>query len=115
MDTRHIYKNNFPLYLPTIRYHKIGFRLSTIRFTERHLLGGKLIEIKFHIEGITCTGCAMDMENVLLGLSGVEEASLNYADGKFTIQYDPGEIEAEKIIKKVETLGFKTKLLKEDS
>jgi copper chaperone CopZ len=52
----------------------------------------KFTEIKFLIEDITCTGCAMDMENILLGLNGVEEASLNYADGKFTIQYDPGEI-----------------------
>ena len=74
----------------------------------------KLIEIKFLIEDITCTGCAMDMENILLDLSGVEEASLNYADGRFAIQYDSGEIEAESIIKKVKTLGFKTKLLTED-
>jgi copper chaperone CopZ len=74
----------------------------------------KFTEIKFLIEDITCTGCAMDMENILLGLNGVEEASLNYADGKFTIQYDPGEIEAESIIKKVKALGFKTKLLTED-
>ena len=71
----------------------------------------KLIEIKFLIEDITCTGCGMDMENILLDLNGVEEASLNYAAGEFTLQYDPGEIEVENIIKKVKNLGFKTKLL----
>ena len=71
----------------------------------------KLIEIKFLIEDITCTGCGMDMENILLDLNGVEEASLNYAAGEFTSQYDPGEIEVESIIKKVKNLGFKTKLL----
>jgi copper chaperone CopZ len=71
----------------------------------------KLIEIKFLIEDITCTGCAMDMENILLDLNGVEEASLNYAAGEFSIQYDPGEIEEKSIIKKVKNLGFKTKLL----
>ena len=75
----------------------------------------KLIEIKFLIEGITCTGCAMDMENIMLDMDGVEEASVNYADGVFTIQYDPGEIEAKNIIKKVKNLGFKTKLLTEES
>jgi len=68
-------------------------------------------EIKFLIEDITCTGCGMDMENILLDLNGVEEASLNYAAGEFTLQYDPGEIEVESIIKKVKNLGFKTKLL----
>ena len=71
----------------------------------------KFIEIAFLIEDITCTGCAMDMENILLDLNGVEAASLNYADGEFTIQYNSGEIEAETIIKKVENLGFNSKLL----
>ena len=73
------------------------------------------IEITFLIEGITCTGCAMDMENIMLDMDGVEEASVNYAGGVFTIQYDPGEIEAKDIIKKVKILGFKTKLLTEES
>jgi copper chaperone CopZ len=71
----------------------------------------KLIEIKFLVEDITCTGCVMDMENILLDLNGVETASLNYAAGVFTIQYDSGEIKAETIVKKVGNLGFNTKLL----
>ena len=75
----------------------------------------KFIEIKFLIGDITCTGCAMDMENILLDLNGVETASINYADGVFTIQYDSGEIEAETIIKKVGNLGFNTKLLPQQS
>ena len=75
----------------------------------------KIFAIKFLIGDITCTGCAMDMENILLDLNGVETASLNYADGVFTIQYDSGEIEAETIIKKVGNLGFNTKLLPQQS
>ena len=74
-----------------------------------------LIEIKFLVEGITCTGCAMDMENIMLDMDGVEEATVNYADGIFIIQYNPGEIEEKNIIKKVKTLGFKTKLDSEKS
>ena len=69
-----------------------------------------LIEIKFLVEGITCTGCAMDMENIMLDMGGVEKATVNYSDGVFIIQYDPEEIEEKNIIKKVKTLGFKTKL-----
>ena len=75
----------------------------------------KPVEIKFHVEGIVCTGCAMDMENILLGMNGVEEASVNYQDGTFAITYDPDEIEAKTIAKKVKNLGFKTKLLSEES
>ena len=75
----------------------------------------KLIEIKFLIEGITCTGCAMDMENIMLDMDGVKEASINFAEGGFSITYDPDEVEANTIIKKVKNLGFKTKLLAEQS
>jgi len=70
-----------------------------------------MAEIKFAVEGIVCTGCAMDMENIMLDMDGVEDASVNYKDGIFSITYDPGEIDVKTIIKKVNNLGFKTKIL----
>jgi copper chaperone CopZ len=70
-----------------------------------------MAEIKFFVEGIVCTGCAMDMENIMLDMDGVDGASVNFADGVFSITYDPAEIEVETIIKKVKNLGFKTKIL----
>ena len=70
-----------------------------------------MAEIKFLVEGIVCTGCAMDMENIMLDMDGVEEASVSFSDGVFSITYDPAEIEVKTIIKKVKNLGFKTKTL----
>jgi copper chaperone CopZ len=70
-----------------------------------------MAEIKFLVEGIVCTGCAMDMENIMLNMDGVDEASVNFNDGVFSITYDPGEIEVKSIINKVKNLGFKTKIL----
>jgi Cu+-exporting ATPase len=67
-------------------------------------------EIIFEVEGITCSGCAMDMENVMLNTDGIEEASVNYADGTFTIRYDADEIGAQDVFEKVKKLGFKTKI-----
>ena len=73
---------------------------------------GKIMTgIKFLVEGIVCTGCAMDMENIMLDMEGVEEASVNYRDGVFSITFDPVQIEVETIIKKVKNLGFKTEIL----
>ena len=72
-----------------------------------------MAEIKFLVEGIVCTGCAMDMENVMLDMDGVEEASVSFSDGFFSITYDPVEIEVKTIKKKVKNFGFKTKTLTE--
>lgn len=74
-----------------------------------------MAEIKFLVEGIVCTGCAMDMENIMLDMDGVEEASVNFSDGVFSITYDPGEVEVNTIIKKVKNLGFKTQIMAEPS
>ena len=70
-----------------------------------------MAEIKFLIEGIVCSGCALDMENILLDMDGVEDASVNFREGIFSITFNPDEIEVNSIIKKVKKLGFKTKIL----
>ena len=72
-----------------------------------------MAEIKFLVEDIVCTGCAMDMENIMLDMDGVEEAAVDFANGGFSIQYDPDEIDVQTIIKKVGNFGFKTKILTE--
>ena len=70
-----------------------------------------MAEIEFLVEGIVCTGCAMDMENIMLDMDGVEDASVSFKDGVFSITYVPAEIAVETIIKKVKNLGFKTKII----
>ena len=74
-----------------------------------------MAEITFLVEGIVCTGCAMDMENIMLDMDGVEEASVNFADGIFSITYNPDEVGVNTIITKVKNLGFKTKILAQQS
>ena len=44
-----------------------------------------MADIKFLVEGIVCTGCAMDMENIMLDMDGVEEASVSFSDGVFPL------------------------------
>jgi copper chaperone CopZ len=68
-------------------------------------------QIIFEVEGIVCTGCATDMENVMLNIDGIEEASVNYADGTFMIKYNAAEIDAKNVFERVKILGFKTKVL----
>ena len=74
-------------------------------------MGKKYAVIRFLVENIVCTGCAEDMENILFAMDGVDEATIDYGSGVFSIHYDPEKIEAESITKKVQNLGFKTKIL----
>lgn len=69
--------------------------------------------IKFQLEGITCTGCAEDMENILRDKDGVLDVSVNYADGRINIEYDPGVTDDKELFEAVSKLGFKTKIMPE--
>jgi len=69
------------------------------------------VSIRFLVENIVCTGCAEDMENILLAMDGVDDATVDYGSGIFSVRYNPEEIEAKTITKKVQNLGFKTQIL----
>lgn len=58
------------------------------------------------VEGITCSGCALDTENILLDTDGVLEAGVNFAAGTLAITYDPDEISEKAVIARVRKLGF---------
>lgn len=63
--------------------------------------------IKLLLKDISCSGCAMDMETVLLNTDGVLEAAVRYADGIITIAYDPEDIDRATLLAKVHSFGFK--------
>lgn len=67
--------------------------------------------IKFQLEGITCTGCAEDMENILRDKDGVLEVSVNYTEGTVHIDYAPGVTDEKALFEAVRNLGFKTRIM----
>jgi len=46
----------------------------------------------FKVTGITCSGCATDIETVLGNTEGVVNASVDYSTGEIAVEYDPEEI-----------------------
>ncbi len=70
-----------------------------------------LQRLVLELVGITCAGCAMDMENILLGTDGVDEAEVKFADGLVTIDYDPAVIDEKELFIKVRKLGFKARIV----
>jgi len=74
-----------------------------------------LKRIRLQVDGITCAGCAEDMEKILLEKDGISEASVNYAKGIINIEYDPQILNEKDIFITVRRLGFKTKVIQSSS
>ncbi len=76
-------------------------------------MGTNIKEIRLQLEGITCTGCAEDMQTILREKDGILDASVNFAEGKINIRYDAELIDRKQVFLTVRKLGFKTNILSE--
>lgn len=68
-------------------------------------------QINIQVEGISCTGCATDIETILRNTDGILDAKVIYATGIIKIEYDPSEIELGQIFSIVKKIGFNIKTL----
>jgi Cu+-exporting ATPase len=59
-----------------------------------------------HITGMTCTTCAATIEKGLSETPGVEQADVNFASEKASIEYDPTKVDLAKIKDTVSQLGY---------
>ena len=59
-----------------------------------------------HIIGMTCTTCAATIEKGLSETLGIEQANVNFAAEKASIEYDPTKIDLAKIKNTVSQLGY---------
>lgn len=67
-------------------------------------------ELKLEVMDIVCTGCAEDMQIVLMGRDGIISAHVDYGEGTVNVVYDPDVIDARGVFAAVSRLGFKTRL-----
>lgn len=66
----------------------------------------KMKEASIQITGMTCAACSTRIEKGLNKMEGVEQASVNLALEKSTIQYDPAKLSEADFEKKIEALGY---------
>jgi Cu+-exporting ATPase len=59
-----------------------------------------------HVIGMTCTTCASTVEKGLSQTPGVEQANVNFASEKASIEYDPTKVDLAKIKDTVSELGY---------
>lgn len=72
-----------------------------------------LKEMKLKAEGITCSGCADDMERVLSSIKGISEATVHFADEIIQIRYDPDVIDRKQVYLAARKLAFGMKIISE--
>jgi Cu+-exporting ATPase len=59
-----------------------------------------------HITGMTCTTCARTIAKGLSHTPGVEQADVNFASQKASLEYDPAKVDLAKIKDTVSQLGY---------
>jgi copper chaperone CopZ len=64
-----------------------------------------LVKQNFPILGMHCASCKFAIENAVSKLDGVKTVLVNFAAEKMFVEYDPGVVSLEEIIKAVASAG----------
>ena len=62
--------------------------------------------IDLPIRGMSCAGCASNIEKNLAGLEGVEKASVNLATSQAMVLFDPQVVKPEEFISAIRKIGY---------
>ncbi|MGZ7046794.1 MAG: copper ion binding protein, partial [Methanobacterium sp.] len=64
----------------------------------------KKAEIK--VSGMSCASCALNIENNLNEVEGVDEARVNFGTERATVEYDSEKVKLHELEKKIEDVGY---------
>ncbi|MFZ5625280.1 MAG: heavy-metal-associated domain-containing protein, partial [Gemmatimonadota bacterium] len=70
-----------------------------------------LQQVTFHVEGMTCGGCAVATRKVLARLPGVTHADVSYEQQRAVVTYDPAKVNPAQMIAAIETLDYTARLV----
>ncbi len=63
-------------------------------------------QVTLPISGMTCASCVMHVENGLKGVNGVELATVNLANERATVQFDPDKTNIDQMVAAVRDVGY---------
>ena len=61
---------------------------------------------EFHIKGMHCESCAVEIKETLETTAGVREADVTFNGKTANVAYDDAVVQRETIIKKIQDLGY---------
>lgn len=68
--------------------------------------GDTLVSVELAITGMTCAGCAHNVEQALGSAPGVALAQVNFATRRATIRYSPAQMDPARLAKAVRDAGY---------
>ena len=72
-------------------------------------------EVRLVFDGLRCASCVWVTEHILQATPGVEEATVSYATGRASLRWDPDTVDLGTLAGKVAALGYRPRLLGEES
>lgn len=60
-----------------------------------------------YINGMTCGGCAISIEQILKNTEGVEDVRVNFERGQAVVKYDDRKVTATKLRAAIKSIGFR--------
>jgi Cu+-exporting ATPase len=64
------------------------------------------VQVELPIAGLTCTTCVTTVERSLREVPGVEQAHVNFAQGKAHVAYNPEQVEVGSLVGAVKKAGY---------
>jgi copper ion binding protein len=58
------------------------------------------------VTGMSCSGCAANVEKALKGVAGVSSAKVDLKAGKALVEYDPAKVDQKKMADAVKKAGY---------
>ncbi len=65
-----------------------------------------LTRATIEISGMTCAGCAMNVEQALKRLPGVKSVEASYEKGQAVVEYDPAKVKTEQLKAAIDRIGY---------
>ena len=81
-------------------------KIIPLQFVAEKEVSPEAKRIDLPIKGMSCASCASKIQDALLKLKGVDNASVNFAAEKATVFYHPTEVSVQEFIKTIQDLGY---------
>ncbi len=63
-------------------------------------------QLTIPVTGMTCANCALTIERGLKKLDGVQNAAVNFAAERVTLEYDPSVVDEKQVVATIDDLGY---------